>query len=1208
MKEVKTNWRLIAGLTLLLLCLQGKAQGFVNLTAQEVKIDSVLPSYTYQKPLDSHYADSTYTVSIEYPEFIDMTEADIWCYHQLAEGEPGALPEVTQNLCVARKKAVLDISFCPIVKRDGKYQKLVSFKLAVKGKARGDLAARAALTRANESPSARYAEHSVLKSGTWAKIRIPASGIYQISSSLARTCGFSDISKVKIYGYGGGLQPEKLTGDYLIATDDLKEVPTCMVGGRKLFYGVGPVTWESDSATTRIRNNYSDYGYYFLTNNGDEEPLTIDEETFKAAYYPMADDYHSLYEVDDYAWFHGGRKLFDKTLYTIGSPQTYTLTSSDTGGTLSVALSYDGYFEATVRINDREVGQIVVSADAVTASKRTDYLIDFPDDYSKAADHTWFFSLDSIQAGANTIKITQTSGANVRLDYLALTSRQPKALPDLTSASIPTPEYVYHITNQDHHADTPVDMVIIIPTTQKWLSEAERIKVLHETKDGLRVGIVPADELYNEFSSGTPDANAYRRYLKMFYDRAVTEEDMPRYLLLYGDGAWDNRMLISDWRNCNPDDFLLCYESENSFSEVKCYVSDDYFCLLDDEEQIQQRSGRSLTYLGKPDVAVGRFPVRTADEAKILADKTIGYANNEYAGSWQNTVMFMGDDGNNNAHMITADKVATTLQEAYPALNIKKVYWDAYTRQSSSTGNTYPDATNLIKSQMAEGALMMNYCGHGITYGMSHESVLRLADFEEPTSLRLPLWVTASCDIMPFDGQEENIGETAVLNKKGGAIAFFGTTRTVYANYNELINLGFSQYVLGSTNGVRNTIGEAVRLTKCDLVVSRKDITPNKLQYTLLGDPALVLAAPTQNVVIDNINGLPIDGTSAVRLAAGSIAKVTGHIANGQVADASFNGTITATVRDAEETIVCRLNDRSEADEAFVFKDRTKTLYSGSDSIRNGVFTFTFAVPKDISYTDGTGLMTLYAVNHEKTSTAHGENGSFILNGSSMALNDSIGPSIYCYLNAKSFKNGSKVHVSPYFVAELYDENGINASGSSIGHDLELIIDGDMTKTYNLNSYFNYEFGDYRSGTLGFSIPQLDYGRHKLLFRAWDVLNNSSTAELDFEVARDIAPDCISVKCVRDPSTGGATFIITHDRAGSELNVQLDIYDMAGRQLWRYTESGVPADNTYTFDWNLSMDGGRRLQTGVYLFKISISSDGSGQSSKTKKLLITNTN
>ena len=165
---MKTNWRLIAGLTLLLLCLQGKAQGFINLTAQEVRIDSVLPAYTFQKPLGPRYADSTYTVSIEYPEFIDMTEADIQRYQQLADGEPGALPEVTQDVCVARKQGVLDISFCPIVKRDGKYQKLVSFKLNVKGTPSAK-----ARTRADVSPAARYAEHSVLQSGTWAKIRIP---------------------------------------------------------------------------------------------------------------------------------------------------------------------------------------------------------------------------------------------------------------------------------------------------------------------------------------------------------------------------------------------------------------------------------------------------------------------------------------------------------------------------------------------------------------------------------------------------------------------------------------------------------------------------------------------------------------------------------------------------------------------------------------------------------------------------------------------------------------------------------------------------------------------------------------------------------------------------------------------------------------------------------------------------------------------------
>ena len=438
---------------------------------------------------------------------------------------------------------------------------------------------------ADISPSERYVQHSVLQSGKWAKIRISGSGIYQLSAALIRKCGFSDITKVKVYGYGGALQPESLTGEYLKATDDLKEVPVCVVGDKRLFYAVGPVTWESATSTDRIRNNYSSYGYYFLTES-DEEPKSLSQEEFKTTYYPLADDYHSLYEVDDYAWFHGGRKLFDKTLYAIGTPQSYTLSANSTSGTIAIAMSYNAYFDATVEVNGKEIGKIIVSAEEIAASKSKGDPIDYVDSYAKAADHTWTFKAENILEASNTIKITQTSGGEVRLDHISLTSEQPKALPDFTSTDFPVPDYVYNITNQDHHGDTSADMIIIIPTSQKWLSQAERIKDLHENKDGMIVRIIPADELYNEFSSGTPDANAYRRYLKMLYDRAETNDDAPKYLLLFGDGAWDNRMLSSGWTTYSPDDFLLCYESENSFSSVYCYVSDDYFCLLDDGEQI----------------------------------------------------------------------------------------------------------------------------------------------------------------------------------------------------------------------------------------------------------------------------------------------------------------------------------------------------------------------------------------------------------------------------------------------------------------------------------------------------------------------------------------------------------------------------------------------------------------------------------------------
>ena len=1186
------NIRKIGILSMLLLCccLSVGAQGFIDLTADEVRIDSLLPVYTWQKALGRHYADSTYSVSIEYPEFEEMTKAEIARYQAISGNPLKELPEITQTISVSRKQGILDVSFVPLVFRDGKYQKLVSFKLNLQAKAINRSLRRAGDDN-EQSPGTRYAEHSVLKEGSWAKISIPESGIYHLSDALLKKAGFSNPSRVKIYGYGGALQPEKLTGDYLAATDDLKEVPTLTIGGRRLFYGVGPVTWATKNTFTRTRNPYSDSGCYFLTES-DGEPLAVDSAAFAAAYYPSNNDYHSLYEVDDFAWYHGGRNLYDKSLYKMNTPQSYVLESNDTQGTLTVVLSYDGNFEGTVAVNDSVIDKL-----GATASL---------DSYTEAAARTWTYRLDNLNQGDNTVTITQTKGNNLRLDYLALTSDTPAPMPSLSKTTFAEPSFVYRIMNQDHHADSAVDMVIIIPTTQKWLSQAERIKQLHEQRDGLTVRIVPADELYNEFSSGTPDATAYRRYMKMLYDRAQTDEELPRYLLLFGDGAYDNRMRTSEWSNCNPDDFLLCFESENSFSHVYCYVSDDFYCLLDDEEQIEESTGSRL-YLGKPDVAVGRFSARTLEEATVLVDKTISYANNEQAGAWQNTVCVMGDDGNNNSHMATADRVANLVLNNYPGYNVQKIYWDAYTRTTTSTGNSFPDVTRLIKQQMADGALVMNYSGHGAAYSLSHEMVLKTPDFAEATSLRLPLWITASCDIMPFDGQEENIGETAMNNQRGGAIAFFGTTRTVYANYNEAMNLTFMKYVLSTDEqGRPMPIGEAVRRAKCDLVNQGRDTSPNKLQYTLLGDPALALATPQMGITIDRIGGQTVASGNTIRLAAGSVIEVSGHITGDQTTADNFTGVVTATIRDAEETITCRLNNTTDegADTAFVYQDRTKILYHGSDSVRNGQFSFTFAVPKDISYTEGSGLMTLYAVNSSKSSEAHGLCDRFVLNGSSALANDSIGPSIYCYLNSSSFTNGGRVNATPYFVAELYDDSGINASGSSVGHDLELVIDGDMLKTYNLNSYFTYDFGDYRSGQVSFSIPELSEGKHQLLFRAWDVMNNSSTTELSFEVVKG-EPGSITIDCRRNPGSNLATFIITHDRVGTLLDVQLDLYDTSGRQIWRHRESGVASGNVYTMDWDMSISGGRPLMTGVYIYRISVSSEGGSEVSQAKKMIIT---
>lgn len=1168
--------------TVLLFPLSSTAQHFINLTADEVRIDSVLPCYRQAIPLGPHYADSVYEVSIVYPEFIEMSKADIARYHQITDAPLPEMPEVSQYIGVSRKEGTLYVSFVPLVLRDGKYCKLVSFQLSVKASA----LAQARHQKEVPPPSERYADHSVLASGQWAKIQVPETGIYHLTDAVIKQAGFSNPSKVRIYGYGGAVQPEKLTSDYLASTDDLKEVATCTIGGRRLFYGVGPVNWTSNTSLTRTRNPYYDYGCYFLTEATDD-PLTIDSASFVSQYYPLPHHYHSIYEVDNYAWYHGGRNLYDSNLYTIGKSNTYTLPAYSTSGLLVVSMSYNGYCEAEVEVNDSVVGKIIVSKATVAAGKS------YPDQYSVAAVDVWTFPVNGKLTASNKVVIRQTSGADMRLDYLTIVSEAPQKLESLLTGSVPAPSFVYRITNQDHHADPTADMVIIIPTTQKLLDQAVRLKTLHEQYDSMRVNIVPADELFNEFSSGTPDATAYRRYMKMLYDRAATPADQPRYLLLLGDGAWDNRMLSSNWRNTSPDDFLLCYESDNSFSETQCYVSDDYFCLLDDDE-----GGNMLT--DKIDVAVGRLSARTSIQAQAMVDKIYAYYSNDNAGAWQNTLCFMGDDGDNNRHMKDAEAVVDVVRTNYSAFQIKKIYWDAYTRTTSSTGNSYPDVERLVKQQMQTGALVMNYSGHGSVYIMSHEQAIKRSYFAERTSMRLPLWVTASCDIMPFDGQEENIGEVAMYNDCGGAIAFFGTTRTVYASYNRPMNQQFMRYVLGSFGGERTSIGEAARLAKNAFASSTNvDMVINKQQFSLLGDPALKLALPTLSVVIDTVNGKPVnEGTQ--KLAAGSSVTVSGHIPGYD----NFHGVATVTVFDVEQTIVGKMNDPYETPEPFSFRDRPNIVYTGSDSIANGRFRITFAVPKDISYSTDKGLLQVYAVNSDKTLEAHGEYADFTMGGGEETTNDGVGPSVYCYLNSESFVNGGTVNATPFFYARLTDKDGINASGNGIGHDLELIIDGEMNRTYNLNEYFSYDFGDFRNGTVGFSIPELEDGPHKLLFRAWDVLNNSTTSELAFNVNAKQEPSLISIICTNNPASSSTRFVIGHDRTGSQMDVTLEVYDTSGRKLWERSETGIPTDQTYVVDWDLTVGSGSKLRTGVYLYRVLVSSNGSTKASQAKKLIV----
>ena len=1208
----------------------------------ELKIDSVLPVYTEVVPLLTDYTLYDYSVGIEYPEYAPLTSKEtevVLKYDSLIRESI----DVESYVGISRGEGMMDIAFVPIIRRGNSYLKLISAQIVITSTPKR-------LPRRASAKTERYAAHSKLQSGRWVKISITQDGMYRLTRSTLKNMGFSNPAKVRLYGYGGHLQNEVLFKD--AEYDDMVEVP--LYYSQKLdawlFWGNGLLHWNGD---TRVVNFYANEACYFLTEEA-EDAERIGTEHAYASYGTAVSTItdHVLYEKDEYAWYHGGRSLFESTNYASSNSHSYSLQTINAERALKLTVAFSANNKSAtkvdVNVNGNKVGTMSVAVPV--------------DIYTYGASTTTSFDVSKLDPVSSwNVRLTSTAGLNARLDYLSLSyERQLKPssgyiaftpeyagtgqyniegkglkvmrigtpdspatlietyqLDNTTSVvlpynkqqyvafddsySFPEPKVVGTIQNQDLHAMDSVDMVIIIPTSGKLLEQAQRLVDAHKQYDGLRCAIVRADQVYNEFSSGTPDATAYRRLMKMLYDRAEDKDDAPKYLLLFGDAAWDNRMISSQWRKYSPNDYLLCYPSENSFSDTRSYVMEDYFGLLDDGE------GSDLLR-NKPDLGVGRFPVTSASDAKVMVDKTITYLSRENAGSWKNLVYMLGDDGDNNQHMDYAEQVADTIRRFSPEMEVRKIMWDAYKIESTASNLSYPTCTQDIKRAMNDGAAVINYVGHAAPYGMSHEFVLRVSDFAENNGKNLALWVTAACDVMPFDGQTENIGETAVLNPNGGALAFYGTARTVYATQNLYMNRSLMRYLFSTDNkGRKYMIGDAIRLAKNNIIMGNLEsgYRENKLQYALLGDPSLAFGNPLQKVVLDSINGTKLSTATVVPLKAGQRVRLSGHLAGADgTLKEDFTGTMTARMYDNEETIVCHNNQNVEKG-AFTYKDRTG-IYTCQDSVVNGKFSVDFVIPVDINNSNEVGRFAFYALNNERTMEANGYSEKFRLGAMEEMGTDTQGPAIMAGLNSEDFENGSVVNSTPYFVAKLEDESGINYSGNGIGHDLILCVDNDASKTYTLNSNYVQEFGDFTRGTVSYVLPALEKGPHTLTFRAWDVFNNTNAVSLDFVVDPTVAPNMFNLGVSQNPARTSTNFLISYDMAGTECTFTLEVFNFAGQRVWFHQEQGSSPSGLYTIPWNLCTNAGAKLFTGVYVYRCQISCGDSKKVSKAQKIIILN--
>ena len=1210
-----------------------------------------LPYFHAQTELES----VNYQVRILYPEYVPLTKEEKKLVKKFADDIKEGIPSVETSFSTSRGKVWMEYRFCPIVKINGKWQRIVSCKVAIEPLDKYLKSAKAQTSSLDKSE--RYTRKSVLSTGKWVKIRVSKEGVYELTHSALSSMGFKNPDKVKLYGYGGQIQLENLefTGKNQVI-DDLNEVPLYRKSNSMLFFAEGTVRWTwnaSNKKWTHQNNPYSKYSYYFITEG--DSPLVMEKTSKgKTTVSELVESvmHYSVLDDDKYSWYEGGREFYDDYDFQTGSTYTFKLSTpgivENANATVDIAFSAASISKATnvnVSANNKTLATFSVPTYAdrenarevrktyQTKSLTADNAFKFTTTSGHSArlnfirvsylrtlnaqDAPFVFSHDSSRpttfsvAGAkSTTHVWQIGNATTptrevetelsgsHLKFYAEVPTNRFVLVDV-AATYPAPEIVGEIANQNLHEDSALDMVIIVPASGKLTAEAERLAKVHAEKDGLRVKIVPTDQLYNEFSSGTPDATAYRRYLKMLYDKADSEKDMPKYLLLFGDCLWDNRLVTKSW-SLSQDDLLLSYErnnSESAIGTIHCYVTDDYFGMLEDGK------GRNLT-IEKLDLAIGRFICTTPEEAKILVDKTIRYIENKEVGTWKNTICMLGDDGDNNEHMIDAENVVKQINHVTQGnMDIKKIYWDAYPRTMTATGSSYPQVNDMVKAQMKKGALMFNYSGHGSPDQISHSKILLTKDFKEPTD-NMALWVFASCEITPYDTQTDNIGRAAMYNQNGGAIAVMCAARAVYADQNNQLNMSFSKYVLGNDEqGKRYTMGEAMRLAKVSMLTMGSDRTMNKLKYLLIGDPALTLTAPQHQVVLDSIDGTALTPDSYIQLKAGQVVRFSGSIGNGVIKDKDFYGILSIKIFDKEETVICKKND-SYTDKPMEYKDRPMIIYEGSDSIKHGQFAMNVLIPRDISYSNNCAHIGFYAVNTDNTKEANGHNEQFCLNGTYQNTEvDEESPEVYVYLNAPEFPDGGITDANPVFFAEIKDNQGITTIDNVIGHDMELVIDNDIHNILKLNDYFSYNFGSYKDGWVKYQLQGLTPGKHTLSFRVWDVNNNSTQVQLNFTVKENIN-NKLDVNATRNPARTTTHFITTLQPIENSASVRTEVYDINGRMVWANTQTLSAGSSYCSSEWRLIDGKGTPVPAGIYLYRSKVDSSEHHASTKTKKIIV----
>ncbi|MDY8134528.1 type IX secretion system sortase PorU [Aquimarina sp. 2201CG5-10] len=1179
--------------------------------------------------------------------------------------DPNLIPEKLSykiGSAQARNKRTGYIQLFPIVKNGNSYRKIVSFDIQYQTGQNKSFAQRLPISNSVLATGDWY-KFYVDKTGVFRITPDFLSGLGMDLSSV-------DPNTIKIYGNGGQMMPllNQDNTEFDLRENAIQVVggEDGVFSGSDyiLFYGEGTQGFSPENATNI--NLYEDKSYYFVTaggNNGRRISGYTEPSGAATNQINSFTDYQ-FHELDEESLVKVGRRWFGDR-FDIQSSKSFdfnfpnlvlsepveirVIAAAVSESTSSMNITFSGQNVGTLNFSTitgtsfasgREITRSMdSSSDRITvgltynnngnptATGYLDYIslkgqrtlagtgTQMPFIYETAATLTGIgqynlsnaSSVSQIWDVTNPALITSIANNNnstvsfkanmgeIR-KYLAVVPNdyfEPLVDQNATRVSNQDLKGTIFQNNQGQFQD--IDYLII--TNNDLAAAANRLAEYHRNTNNLNTKVITIDKIYNEFGSGKQDIVAIRNFVKYVYDNASTPSNRVKYLCLFGDASVDYKDRLQGNNNEVPT-----FESVSSFSLVSSFATDDFYGSMDPEEG-QMLGSDQL------DIAVGRVLADTPQLADAMVTKIIDYGSQQSYGRWRNTVLLISDDVDadwEETIQRNLNELGDDLNARKPFFNLSKIYADAFQQESSASGSRYPRVNEAISNAVETGAIAIDYFGHGGEDGLAKEFIFNQSDARNLANTnRYPFIITVTCEFTKFDNPlRPTAGELTYWNTNGGAIGLISTTRDVIVTFGISVNDRLSGFLFPDGSDYP-TVAEAVRLMKNTYVGTQRRVV------FFFGDPAMKMAIPKPNIRLTHVNDVPITQTVDV-LKALSRVKISGEVvdASGNLIN-DYNGVLATTIYDKEIDRSTLANDgtRNNAGELIVldFKTLGEIIFRGQASVTNGAFSFEFIVPRDIAIPEGNGRISFYASRNGVLEDQSGADQTIRIGGlNENAPEDNTGPQIQLFMNDESFVSGGVTNDSPILIAKLEDENGINTA-SGIGHDISAILDGDEANPFILNDFYETEIDDFTRGTVNFKFRDLEPGLHTLTFKGWDVYNNSSTQEIQFEVTDAAGFTLNNVLNYPNPFVSQTEFWFEHSSSANDvLEVQVQVFTVSGKVVWTDNQT-LSGRTSYREDiqWDGRDDFGDKLGKGVYVYKISVKSTLTNQRvEKFEKLVI----